>query len=200
MPLARLTQCHYASAHPGQVPSAFGRGRAPPAHQSLTVHNMSSFWHAKPDTFHTVTIGTIGTTGTIGTIFVSRCPLTVTHTTQHSKRHDREHFVVPQKSPCSRNLNMRHQRACFIGANSCPPRPLGTSWPSRNGAYLHAQPDLTMCWTTHNPRTARTRPPRLVTACPSCACPSRVRQAGMSTMGTRTDWIRHANVSHPPRV
>ena len=69
---------------------------------------------------------------------------------------------------------MRHQRACFIGANSCPPRPLGTSWPSRNGAYLHAQPDLTMCWTTHNPRTARTRPPRLVTACPSCGCRSRV--------------------------
>ena len=56
-----------------------------------------------------------------------------------------------------------------------------------------------MCWTTHNPRTARTRPPRLVTTCPSCACPSRVRQAGMSTMGTRSDWIRHANDPKPPR-
>ena len=47
MPLARLTQCHHASAHPGQVPSAFGRGRALPVHQSLTVHNMSSYWHAR---------------------------------------------------------------------------------------------------------------------------------------------------------
>ena len=55
MPLARLTQCHHASAHPGQVPSAFGRGRALPVHQSLTVHDMSSFWQARPDTFHTVT-------------------------------------------------------------------------------------------------------------------------------------------------
>ena len=99
MPRAGLSQRHRASAHPGQVPSAFGRGRAPPAHQSLTVHNMSSFWHAKPDTFHTVTIGTIGTTGTIGTIFVSQRPLTVTHTTHCNKRHDQEHFVVPQKSP-----------------------------------------------------------------------------------------------------
>jgi hypothetical protein len=71
MPLARLTQCHHASAHPGQVPSAFGRGRALPVHQSLTVHNMSSYWHARHDTFQTSTIGTIGTTGTIGTIFVS---------------------------------------------------------------------------------------------------------------------------------
>ena len=85
---------------------------------------------------------------------------------------------------------MRHQRACFTGANSCLPRPLGTTWPSRNGAYLHARPDLTTCGTTHNPWTARTRPPRLATACASCGCPSRVSQVSMATTGTRTDWTR----------
>ena len=81
--------------------------------------------------------------------------------------------------------------------NSCLPRPLGTSWPSpRNSAYLHAQPDLTMCGTTHHPWTARTRletrPQRLVTAhvpavnvareSARLACPPRERsQTGYTT-------------------
>ena len=99
MPLARLTQCHHSSAHPGQVPSAFGRGRALPVHQSPTVHNMSSFWHARPDTFHTVTIATNCPARVTKGNFVSQKPLTVTHSTQCNKRHDRAHFVVPQKSP-----------------------------------------------------------------------------------------------------
>ena len=94
-----LTQCHHASAHPGQVPSAFGRGRALPVHQSPTVHNMSSFWHARPDTFHTVTIATNCPARVTKGNFVSQKPLTATHSTQCNKRHDRAHFVVPQKSP-----------------------------------------------------------------------------------------------------
>ena len=190
MPLARLSRCHRASAHPGQVPSAFGRGRALPVHQSPTVHNMSSFWHARPDTFHTVTIAANCPARVTKGTFVSQKPLTATPGTQCTKRHNQAHFVVHQKSPRRRNLNMRHQRAYLIGTNSCLPRPLGTTWPSRNGAYLHARPDLTTCGTTHNPWTARTRPPRLATACASCGCPSRVSQVSMATTGTRTDWTR----------
>ena len=76
-----------------------GRGRALPVHQSPTVHNMSSFWHARPDTFHTVTIATNCPARVTKGNFVSQKPLTVTHSTQCNKRHDRAHFVVPQKSP-----------------------------------------------------------------------------------------------------
>ena len=94
---------------------------------------------------------------------------------------------------CRAHHGERRQKGEVLGVRAggpCIVLQRQADWPSRNSAYLHAQPDLTTCGTTHNPWTARTRPPRLATACASCGCPSRVSQVSMATTGTRTDWTR----------